>query len=1063
MKKYLIGILVLWSIQTVLAQKPVIMYLDKTSGPATETVDIIGTGFSNNSNNLKVYFGAVQAPIISSTESLIRVKVPSGGTYDNIKVTNLVSKLSGVSNNQFLMSFGGETFLSSKLTSSEIYYGAVNAVLLDFCHCDIDSDGKTEWIMGNDVGNGIYISRNASTPGNISTTSQVINLFTPISYITCGDVNNDGKPDIIAVRGGNTMDRIFVLTNTSSGPGSYTFSPTTISLLVPNTSSLGRIMLEDLDNDGLPEIIITDNTNQGQATNKNAVHIFKNTSSNGSTSFQSTPITLIVQAADNITGEIYGLDVNDLNGDGYPEIVISSSFGSNICVFKNTSFPGSITFNEKKTFSVTGPIQDIKIAEINGDNKPDIILSKVDNSNKNFSILINQTGDDGVIKFGPSTNFTVTRRLWSLDVGDINGDGKTDIVFSSIDDIQSFSILINTTANGVVTFNEVVIPANGKQKPIRIADIDNDGRPDITLGRADNRLEVFLNKNCVVSKTKPSGSVEICTGTSVDISTVKGINLDYTWKLNNFDISGASLPVLSNAGAGDYTVTITSDNGDCSSVSPVLKITTKTGSAPIKPTILANNPACMGANLQLTGQNNGGGVTYEWAGPNGWTSTQQNPVINNVRNSHAGYYTLQATSSSGCKSKIDTMLIQILSLPVIEIAGSNAICGGTAAELSVAHFADHTYQWKFNNTIMPGKTSSSISVDQIGSYNAIISKEGCSYESSTFNVESIALPQAAFQAKNDGCVNEPIAFNNTSTIPLQREVVYKWDFGDGTTSNLKNPTHAYEQEGTYQVNMEVAYKNTTCISDFTKSIVIRFAEPLSLTASDDIFCHGDSVILEIQGTFPSYEWSNGKKTKSIYANTQGTYTASIVDATGCTASGEITVSQFSKSEINIITEDGQTVMDFGKSLQLIADDQYIEYTWSPAAGLSDTKIYNPIASPRQNTRYTVTVFDDNGCKVSNTIELTVNGNAPKLATAKIISPNGDSKNEYWEIEDIASYEDNEVAIFDGHGKKVFSASPYQNNWNGTFNGTPLVEGIYYFVLTFKDTGTVQTGSIMIVR
>jgi gliding motility-associated-like protein len=1077
MKKYiLIGILCIAFGHANLAQKPTIVYMNKFSGTTTEIVDIIGTGFSNDPSRLKVFFGAASAAIISSSETLIKAKVPPGATYDNIKVINLNSRLSGVSNHQFMMSFGGEEFLNTRLTSQEIYTGASPAIpgaLLDFCVCDLDGDGKNDWIAGHDQlaqQPGVYIVKNNSTPGNISSAFSLINLPAQISYVTCGDVNNDGKPDIIAVRGGEN-DRVYVLINNSTGPGNISFLPF-MTLVVPNARRLSKVKLEDLDNDGLPDIIITDNTNQSQPRINNAVHIFKNKSANGIASFETTPITIRIQEDTNVTGDesfisgVFALDVKDLNNDGFPELIIAPLLKPNVCIIRNTSSPGKISFGEKTFLIVTDAINDLKIAEINGDGKPDIVVAKADAS-KNFSVFINETGENGIIKFGSAINFPLSKRSSSLDVGDINGDGKTDIVFSSFETTSSsICILINTSVNKIPSFMEFVIPTRIRQAPIKIMDVDNDGRPDISVGLDDNRLGIFLNKNCVVAKTNPLGNVEICLGNTLDISTVRGINLIYTWKLNGVDITEANLantPVLNAVGAGQYQVTINSDNGACTSVSAPVNVTVNLEAAPEKPTIIANTPACMGETLELKAQNNGGAVQYNWEGPGGWTSVQQNPVITNVNQQHVGYYVLGAVGSNGCASKKDTMLINVLSLPTIEISGPDAICSGTAANLYVPDYPDHQYQWKYNGNVMSGKTTSTISVDQIGTYSAVISKSGCSYESKTFTLESITLPLAAFEAKNEACVKEPVSFTNTSTIPLQREVVYQWEFGDGNNSIQQHPTHTYTSTGNFNVRLKVAYENTTCISETQKQINIRQANAVTIAAGSDIFCHGDSIKLEIQGTYPLYEWSNGKKTKSIYANTGGTYTAKITDPSGCTATAEITVSQYPKHEINVATSTGVTNLDFGKHLQLLADDQYDHYKWSPASGLNDDEIYNPMAGPRQTTTYTVTATDENGCTISNSIILTVSGTAPKLKTAKIFSPNGDSRNQYWEIEDVFNYQDNEVIIYDGQGKKVFEASPYINNWDATLNGSTLPEGVYYFVLRLRESGTVQTGSVMVVR
>lgn len=81
----------------------------------------------------------------------------------------------------------------------------------------------------------------------------------------------------------------------------------------------------------------------------------------------------------------------------------------------------------------------------------------------------------------------------------------------------------------------------------------------------------------------------------------------------------------------------------------------------------------------------------------------------------------------------------------------------------------------------------------------------------------------------------------------------------------------------------------------------------------------------------------------------------------------------------------------------------------------------------------------------------------------MITPNGDGKNDTWIVKNIQLYPNNELKIFDREGRIVFSMFGYDNSWDGMFNGIPLQEDTYYYILTLDSGKGKKTGFISIVR
>jgi gliding motility-associated-like protein len=156
----------------------------------------------------------------------------------------------------------------------------------------------------------------------------------------------------------------------------------------------------------------------------------------------------------------------------------------------------------------------------------------------------------------------------------------------------------------------------------------------------------------------------------------------------------------------------------------------------------------------------------------------------------------------------------------------------------------------------------------------------------------------------------------------------------------------------------------------------------------------------------------------------------------------------------------------GESSQLMATG-LANYLWDPAATLDDAAIADPVATPTGTTVYTVQGTDDNGCPGTATVEVSVKGDfiVNKLRPSKFISPdNGDAINPLWVVENILNYPQCSVTIYDDKGVRVYDAKPYNNDWDGTFRGKQLPDGVYYYIIRCDgEENNPRSGSITVLR
>ncbi len=151
------------------------------------------------------------------------------------------------------------------------------------------------------------------------------------------------------------------------------------------------------------------------------------------------------------------------------------------------------------------------------------------------------------------------------------------------------------------------------------------------------------------------------------------------------------------------------------------------------------------------------------------------------------------------------------------------------------------------------------------------------------------------------------------------------------------------------------------------------------------------------------------------------------------------------------------------TLNVSATGNIVSYLWKPSTGLSNATIEDPVASPFFTTVYTLDVTDDNTCKASDSIKITVSGGITKILVPNVFSPNGDGINDTWIITNLSAYPGATVDVFNRYGQLVFHLENSNKPWDGTFNGKPLPVGTYYYIIDLKNNEKKTAGSVTIFK
>lgn len=162
-------------------------------------------------------------------------------------------------------------------------------------------------------------------------------------------------------------------------------------------------------------------------------------------------------------------------------------------------------------------------------------------------------------------------------------------------------------------------------------------------------------------------------------------------------------------------------------------------------------------------------------------------------------------------------------------------------------------------------------------------------------------------------------------------------------------------------------------------------------------CMGSATVVPLNGTPPfTYAWSDGQNTPTAENLCAGTYFVEITDAYGCILQDSVNIGQGmlftadAGEDINICS---------GETVQLEASAG-TNYRWSPASGLDNPNIRNPMANPDTTINYSVSILNEYGCKSTDSLTVFVHENPTPRIVGDTLSCAGDS---VWLSSEIATY------------------------------------------------------------
>ena len=460
--------------------------------------------------------------------------------------------------------------------------------------------------------------------------------------------------------------------------------------------------------------------------------------------------------------------------------------------------------------------------------------------------------------------------------------------------------------------------------------------------------------------------------------------------------------------AGAYTNIYVVDGHGCRSNSIVVNM--PDGHPPVAPTLSSNGPVCQDSLLQLFGTDTTGGITYQWSGPNGFSSNQQNPVINPATPASIGtYYCAITITATGCVSSASNITVGFKPTPVVNISALGAVCQGDTLTMASSGpaYPGATYYWTLpvgafvavGADTLAGPIGVEFDTAYAHHVSLTVTLNGCTNYDTT-SVYVVPTPLAALYITPDICLGDTVvaALSTTSYAPVISH--YDWNFDGGNiitgSSGTGGPySVTWNTPGIKVVHVRAYTLQASCPSFAKLDTVNVHAAPDASFAGSGPGCTGDSALLSANLNNPSYS-----------------------------------------------------------------------YMWTPAPFFSGVPnsptIYAVVSIP---SYVTLTVTSPYGCVATDSVYFNPS-ECCDVVLPEAFSPNGDHHNDRFRPITTGHHKLSIFRIVNRWGTTVYeTVTTDTDGWDGTLNGVPQDMGVYNWYIKYTCGGNTieKSGDVTLVR
>lgn len=556
-----------------------------------------------------------------------------------------------------------------------------------------------------------------------------------------------------------------------------------------------------------------------------------------------------------------------------------------------------------------------------------------------------------------------------------------------------------------------------------------------------------LNEPSTVVTASASQTLRGCFGSGKSEANVlaaggTGTNYIYYWQNNQ------QTPTVSNLQPGQYTVTVTDENGCQASDTVVISELDS-----IFINIVASPPTCHGDSdgaLGITIVDGGAGAGYQFR----WSTGETSGFIQNLEGDKI--YTVTVSDFQGCSNTRSILLPQpravLIDLDSIPTQCFNGSDGAATVANIISDNPIVAYQWGASAGNQNTPTATNLSA---GNYSITVTDDtGCESVASV-NVTQPSEIEIDFVIKNNDCFGDnkgSVRATASGGTPLPNGLYeYAWS----------------NNQSIREITSLIAGNYTIIVTDGNGCEIaetVNVTQPTPIEAditAENVSCAGDRdgrLTIDASGGFPPYQFSTDGNifsgNKTLIGLKAGEYDVLIKDAKGCIVVEKAEISEPAPFEVDAGPDFIE--IELGETVQLNASSQnglgLVQYLWSTqlAGALSCEICENTSVTPDNAMFINLYGQDENGCEDEDRVEIRVLKNRTVLVPTGF-TPNGDGANDLLTVHGEEGTTIQLFQIYNRWGELLFEARDFSINdpltgWDGNFRNEAQNSGVYMWYL-----------------
>lgn len=572
----------------------------------------------------------------------------------------------------------------------------------------------------------------------------------------------------------------------------------------------------------------------------------------------------------------------------------------------------------------------------------------------------------------------------------------------------------------------------------------------------------------VIVKVYPGYSVdfttpELCEGEVVNFtdqsSTVYGALNNWIWTFGDGNGDNTQNPTNVYNQGGNYPVMLIASNSNgCTDT------ITKTITSHYKPDVdITFSVPCLNTDMLFAniGQTINSSVdNVEWFRNDSLIST------NNVfswRETSLSNNTIKLIieTNNGCIDSL-TQAYDVFPLPVVTASNDTAMCLKDTIRLFAT--GGDTYDWTPDAGLrIPDMNSVDASPTSDTRYTIVVTDSNGCVERDTVNI--VVHPLPTVQVNNDTFICEG---ESQTLIGNTDGISYSWSPGTLLSdSTIATPFWVPDSATTFVLTTTNVFG---CINKDSTTTDVQYPINTTLANAPEL-CEFDTLQLDAQGG-KYYIWSpmdlvSDPTISNPTTSPDSTVTLTVISSNDCPQFNDTLEIEVVVNELPQVNAGADTTIKRDEFYQIYqATSNATSYLWSPADGLNDPTLLNPITSPFNTTKYYLTVTDAKGCQNTDTLIVYVDV-VDLLVIPTAFSPNRDGHNDVFRIIRYLNIgELLEFNIYNRWGERVFQTNNIDDYWDGTFRGELQDMGVFVFVVKAKTKDgniIIRSGNVTLVK